>query len=73
MLMRAFGRRSVRWFSSSASAKDEIAELISGDIKEYPVMVYMKGTPESPQCGFSKRAVQILQTGKKKERDEKKN
>ncbi len=25
-----------------------------------PVVLFMKGTPQFPQCGFSSRAVQIL-------------
>src|SRR5277367_6622757 len=30
------------------------------EIAENPVMLYMKGTPSFPQCGFSSRVVQIL-------------
>lgn len=30
------------------------------DIKENQVMVYMKGVPEAPQCGFSAMVVRIL-------------
>ncbi|EFJ06302.1 hypothetical protein SELMODRAFT_135669, partial [Selaginella moellendorffii] len=30
------------------------------DIKENPVMVYMKGIPDAPQCGFSAMVVRIL-------------
>ena len=33
---------------------------IQSDIKSNPVMLYMKGTPMFPQCGFSSRVVQIL-------------
>ena len=44
---------------SAAPERDEIAELIAKDVKTYPVMLYMKGSPEAPQCGFSKRAVQV--------------
>src|SRR4051812_2694717 len=29
-------------------------------VKSYPVVVFMKGTPDSPQCGFSKRACTVL-------------
>ncbi|MBL7714186.1 MAG: Grx4 family monothiol glutaredoxin [Bdellovibrionales bacterium] len=29
-------------------------------VKGNPVMIFMKGTPEFPQCGFSARAVQVL-------------
>jgi monothiol glutaredoxin len=28
--------------------------------KENPVIIFMKGTPDFPQCGFSNRAVQVL-------------
>lgn len=31
-----------------------------------PVVLYMKGTPDFPQCGFSGRAVQVLQSCKAK-------
>ena len=33
---------------------------IVAEITENPVMLYMKGTPMMPQCGFSARVVQIL-------------
>lgn len=36
-------------------------ERIKSQIQSNPVMLYMKGTPDFPQCGFSARAVQILQ------------
>jgi monothiol glutaredoxin len=29
-------------------------------IKESPVVIFMKGTPQFPQCGFSNRACQVL-------------
>ncbi len=35
-------------------------ERIKADIKSNPVVLYMKGTPVFPQCGFSARVVQIL-------------
>ena len=31
------------------------------DISENPVMVYMKGVPEAPQCGFSNTVVRLLE------------
>ena len=36
------------------------AERIQADISANPVVLYMKGTPVFPQCGFSARVVQIL-------------
>ena len=35
-------------------------ERIESEIKATPVVLYMKGTPVFPQCGFSARVVQIL-------------
>ena len=29
-------------------------------LQTHPVFLFMKGTPEQPQCGFSARVVQIL-------------
>jgi monothiol glutaredoxin len=36
-------------------------ERIAEQIQNHKIMLYMKGTPQFPQCGFSGRAVQILQ------------
>lgn len=35
-------------------------ELIKQQIATYPLILYMKGTPDKPCCGFSARSVQIL-------------
>ncbi|MDB5416062.1 MAG: grxD [Rubritepida sp.] len=35
-------------------------QRIEADITSNPVVLYMKGTPVFPQCGFSARVVQIL-------------
>ena len=37
-----------------------IQETIKAQVAGNPVVLYMKGTPQAPQCGFSARAVQIL-------------
>lgn len=34
---------------------------IQEQVSQNPIVLYMKGTPQFPQCGFSGRAVQILQ------------
>ena len=39
---------------------NNIAEEIKKTISENKIVLYMKGTPESPQCGFSAKVVQIL-------------
>jgi len=38
----------------------DVNARIEHEIKENPVMLYMKGTAMFPQCGFSARVVQIL-------------
>ena len=35
-------------------------EFITRTVAENPVVVFMKGTPEQPRCGFSSVVVQIL-------------
>lgn len=37
-----------------------IQEKIKQQIETNPVVLYMKGTPDFPQCGFSGRVVHIL-------------
>ena len=41
---------------------DLLRQEIEKDIKNNKVVLFMKGTPEAPMCGFSGRAVQILQS-----------
>jgi monothiol glutaredoxin len=38
--------------------KDKVEELI----RENKVLLFMKGTPEAPQCGFSLRTVHVLES-----------
>lgn len=35
-------------------------ERIKKQVTENPIILYMKGTPDFPQCGFSARAVQAI-------------
>lgn len=52
------GRTGMRYFSSAAEegSIDHIQSLVAGK----KVVVFMKGTPESPRCGFSNAVVQVL-------------
>jgi monothiol glutaredoxin len=38
----------------------DVQARIADDVKNNDVLLYMKGTPVFPQCGFSSMAVQIL-------------
>lgn len=38
----------------------DIMETIKKQITENPVILYMKGSPNAPQCGFSQRTAQAV-------------
>lgn len=40
----------------------DVMERIKQQVESNPVVLYMKGTPQMPQCGFSSRAAQALQS-----------
>jgi monothiol glutaredoxin len=40
--------------------KDTVRERIEREINEHDVVLFMKGTPVFPQCGFSSVVVQVL-------------
>lgn len=41
---------------------DDVLTQIDERVKKNKVMLYMKGTPEFPQCGFSAHTVEILRS-----------
>jgi len=43
-------------YSHKAGSKEHIDDLV----KDKKVVVFMKGTPDAPRCGFSNAVVQIL-------------
>jgi monothiol glutaredoxin len=46
----------------SSSQSNPIREAIAEAIGEHDTILFMKGTPEAPACGFSARTVAMLQT-----------
>ncbi len=38
----------------------DINETIKSQLEENPIILYMKGSPQAPQCGFSAKTVQAL-------------
>jgi len=38
----------------------DVNERIKKQLDTYPVLLYMKGTPDFPQCGFSAKTVSVL-------------
>jgi monothiol glutaredoxin len=43
-----------------ASAADPIRGFIAQAVEQNPVVLFMKGTPDAPRCGFSSLVVQVL-------------
>jgi Grx4 family monothiol glutaredoxin len=71
----ATGAKNLAAYAPSASDPNTAPEYSSGDaeaskeelntrlgelVKAAPVMLFMKGTPSSPQCGFSRQTVALL-------------
>jgi monothiol glutaredoxin len=46
----------------SETAPNQLREAIQNAIAENQVILFMKGTPEAPACGFSARTVAVLQS-----------
>lgn len=46
----------------SEPASNPMREAIESAIAENPVILFMKGTPDAPACGFSARTVAVLQS-----------
>jgi monothiol glutaredoxin len=46
----------------SDETTNPMRDQIQAAIEENPVILFMKGTPDQPMCGFSARTVAILQS-----------
>ena len=40
----------------------DVLERIDEQVKGNPIVIYMKGTPQMPMCGYSSRASQAMQS-----------
>jgi monothiol glutaredoxin len=47
---------------ASSGESNPIRDAISEAISEHKVILFMKGTPDAPACGFSARTVAVLQS-----------
>lgn len=45
----------------SDQAENPLRDAIAGAIEEHEILLFMKGSPEQPACGFSARTVAALQ------------
>lgn len=67
-VLRAATRTSLNRTLLSPTSRPLVARYLSTQTRQAidkaigtaPVVLFMKGTPESPQCGFSRASVQIL-------------
>jgi monothiol glutaredoxin len=48
--------------SATEGESNPVRDAIAAAIAEHKVILFMKGTPEAPACGFSARTVAALQT-----------
>jgi monothiol glutaredoxin len=46
--------------SQTEQEQDDLLQQIDSVVKSYGIVLFMKGTPSEPRCGFSRRVVQIL-------------
>lgn len=46
--------------AAASNEGDDVANEIAREIAENPIVLYMKGVPQQPMCGFSARAAAIL-------------
>ena len=51
----------VRGAASAAAEPNPVRDAIARAIEEHKVILFMKGTPDAPACGFSARTVAALQ------------
>jgi monothiol glutaredoxin len=66
-LLRQTARPTTRLSVAPASSlllrrllSDQTRQAIDKAVGSAPVVLFMKGTPETPQCGFSRASIQIL-------------
>jgi len=48
------------YFLEILNIMSEVQDFIRETVTTHPVVLFMKGTAQFPQCGFSGRAIQIL-------------
>ncbi|MDZ4362099.1 MAG: monothiol glutaredoxin, Grx4 family, partial [Brevundimonas sp.] len=45
--------------TDTVPAADPVHAFIGETVKQHDIVLFMKGTPDAPRCGFSSLAVQI--------------
>merc|ERR1712137_1432698 len=49
---------------SAVKGSDETQAFIKELVEKHPILLFMKGSPENPRCGFSQQVVRILHAHK---------
>lgn len=53
-------KTNVAFIQSARLLSDSMRKSIQSAVESAPVVLFMKGTPEFPQCGFSRKTIQLL-------------
>jgi len=61
-LLQSVGSRQHHTAAGSAADMRALEQRLAALINTAPVMLFMKGNPDQPRCGFSRQIVEILQT-----------
>lgn len=56
----AFVKSPLLTFAQQRLLSDATRQAIDKAVASASVVLFMKGTPETPQCGFSRASIQIL-------------
>jgi monothiol glutaredoxin len=48
------------FFQRVFAMSEEVVSAIKAQIADNPILLYMKGSPQAPQCGFSAQTVQCM-------------
>lgn len=59
-LLRPAASLRINAYAFGRFMSTETKEAIESAVKSAPVVLFMKGTPEFPQCGFSKATISML-------------
>jgi monothiol glutaredoxin len=49
-----------RKYATDKKEQNPVMQYIDAEVKSNPVLLFMKGTPDAPQCGFSRTVVNLL-------------
>lgn len=45
---------------TGTGGEGDVMERLANDVKNHPILIFMKGTPDFPQCGFSAATIEVF-------------